>query len=214
MRLTRSALFLALAGVAASAAVALAEDAPKSSATSKTLYLAQEGCGETAEAGRLEPKAQADSADGCGTIGGVPIDEVIYQADGPAYEDYTSTSRMAPFLIDANKPVKGQIAAASWVGEGVGVGAVDVDVHLIGKTAAGRSVDFGEATGTASVTPGTNVVFVPFTLKVPAAAAGQKFTKFVLSVAVHGANLGMSAKKLQGDSYLVIPAKPAPVRRR
>ncbi len=214
---TRTAFCLAAAGLTLSATVALADDAPRTTATSKSLFMAQEGCGSTAEPGRLEPKPQADSADGCGTIGGLPLNEVAHQDEedlGPTAEDYTSTSKLVPFVVDASKKVKGQVAAESWFGAG-GVGSVTWDVSLRGTTAAGKIVDFGTTTVSADAAPGENDVFAPFELAIPRAASGQTFKRFVVSVALRGQNIGMSAKKLSGDSYVVIPAKaPVPPKRR
>jgi hypothetical protein len=206
MHALRPALALALAGLAATAGLSSAADAPKSGATSKTLYLAQEGCGTTAVAGRLEIKPQSDGADGCGTIGGVPVNEVLYQGGGDEGEDYTSTKKLLPFVVDGAKKVTGQVAAMSWVGVG-GVGVVDWDITLSGTTKAGKSVLFGSTTATTTAAGADEVVMAPFSIAVPAAAKGQTFRSFVLTVFQHGANVGYSAKKLSGDSYVVIPAK-------
>lgn len=207
MRALRPALALAVAGVTASAGLSLAVDAPKSSSKSKTLYLAQEGCGTTAEAGRLELKPQADSADGCGTIGGVPLEEVFHQAGAASADDYSSTKKLIPFVLDGTRKVTGQVAAMSWVGAG-GVGAVDWDISLSGTTASGRSVVIGSTTATTSAAGTDEVVLAPFALTIPRSASGQTFKSFVLTVSQHGANLGYSSKKLSGDSYVVIPARP------
>jgi len=179
--------------------------------------MAQEGCGTTAEAGRLEAKPQADGADGCGTIGGLPVNEVLAQDEedfGPLGDDYTSTKKLAPFMIDGTKKIAGQVAAGSWVGNGVGLGTVTWDVHLTGTTTAGKLIDFGATTVNATATPGADVVTAPFTFSVPASAVGQTFKTLVVNVSQHGMNIGMSAKKLSGDSYLVLPVKPKPVRKR
>lgn len=210
MRLIRPAVCVALAGLAASGSLALAAEAPKSSVTSKTLFLAQEGCGTTEEAGRLEPKAQTDGADGCGTIGGLPFNEVLVQDGGAeaVAEEFTSTKAMVPVKIDHTKKVTGQVSAGSWIGNGTGgVGTVKFTVGMVGKTTAGKTIDFGTVEVSGAAAPGKDIVEVPFSLAIPATAKGAKLTTFVLSVAQHGANLGMSSKSLSGTSYVVIPAK-------
>ena len=218
MRAVRPIVALALAGLAASGSLAFAADAPKTTATSRTLFMAQEGCGTTAEAGRLEIKAQADGADGCGTVGGLPLNEVFAQDEadfGSIADDYTSTAKLVPFMIDGTKKVTGQVAAQSWVGAGAGgLGTVTWDVHMAGTTAAGKVVDFGTTTVSAPAAPGTDEVVAPFTLSIPASAVGQTFKQFVVSVGQRGQNLGMSAKKLSGESYVVLPVKPKPARKR
>ena len=189
------------------AGVASAADAPKTSASSSTFFLRQEGCGTTAEAGRLEPKSSADGATGCGTIGGVPVDEIAHQTGEGLAEDFATVGKGLPVKLDGARKVTGQLAAGSWVGEGVGVGEVTFDVALRMTTAAGTGVNFGETTVTGEITPGENVAMVPFTFTVPAGAAGAKIKSMVLTVEQRGANLGFSAKQLDGDSYLVLPLK-------
>jgi hypothetical protein len=218
LKLARPALALALAGVAASSALAFAADAPKTTATSLSLFMAQEGCGATAEAGRLETKPQGDSADGCGTIGGLPLDEVTHQDEedfGSSGDDYTSTPKLVPFMIDATKKVKGQVAAGSWLGNGTGgVGTVTWDIKLTVTTVSGKIIDFGSTTVSAAAAPGADEVVAPYQFATPAAAVGQTVKRIVINVTQRGQNLGMSAKQLSGETYVVFPVKPKPVRKR
>jgi hypothetical protein len=200
-------LAVALAVSFAVAGVASAADAPKTTTSSSTFFLRQEGCGTTAEAGRLEPKASADGATGCGTIGGLPVDELAHQAGESLSEDFATVGKGLPVKLDAARKVTGQLAAGSWFGEGVGAGEVTFDVALRVTTVAGTGISFGETSVTGSITPGENVATVPFSYPVPAAAAGAKVKSVVLTVAQRGANLGYSAKQLDGDSYLVLPTK-------
>lgn len=202
MRLVRPALCLALAASAATGTLAFAADAPKTTATSTTLFLAQSGCGAEQEAGRLEPKAQVDSADGCGTIGGIPIDELA----GGFPSDFTSSSSVKPFKVDTAKKVTGQVSAQSWTGTG-GIGSVDFDIALTATTTAGKTLSFGETTVTGSASPGTNIVSVPFTLNVPSSARGLVIKRWVFTLTQRGLNVGMSGQSLNGTSYVVIPTK-------
>ncbi|MFN2537650.1 MAG: hypothetical protein ABR549_05800 [Mycobacteriales bacterium] len=202
MKLIRPALLLAIAATAATGALAFAADPPRTSATSKTLYLAQNGCGTTAEPGRLEPRVQDDSADGCGTIGGLPADELIgYESD-----KYTSSKAVGLVKIDALKKVTGQLAAGSWTGTG-GVGTVTFDVAMTATTTTGKRLDFGSSSVDAKASPRDNIVYVPFSLTPPAAAKGATLKTIVLAVRQHGMNIGMSSKKLNGESWLVIPTR-------
>lgn len=205
MRLVRPALALSLAGVAAAGSFAYAADAPATTATSKTLYLSSEGCGTTQEAGRLEPKAGVDGSTGCGTIGGVPLNEVPVFT--PTTYEFTSTSKTKPFKFDAAKKVTGQVAAGAWTGV-AGIGTVTWDISMVATTAAGKTVDFGTKTITANVSsPTTAKVTAPFELTAPAGAAGQTFKTVVFTYALHGANVGFSAQQYDGDFYVVLPSK-------
>lgn len=202
-RSPRLALCLALSITAATGVAAHAEKAPRTSAKSATFFLRQEGCGSTAEPGRLEPKAGGDGATGCGTIGGLPLDEL---AGSP--EPYKSSGKGLPVNLDTTRKVTGQLAAGSWIGNGAGgAGAVVFDVALKGTTAAGEEVDFGSTTVEGSATPGEDIVMVPFELTVPGIKGSTVLKSLVLEVTQRGANIGMSAKQLDGDSYVVIPTR-------
>ena len=205
----RPALALGLATAALFAGVASATDAPKTSATSSTFFLRQEGCGTTAEPGRLEPKDSGDGATGCGTIGGIPIGEAEAQTGSTAADGdtFSTIGKGLPIKLDGTKKITGQLAAESWIGAGVGAGTVSFEVALAGTDAKGKGVDFGTTSVSGSITPGENVILVPFELAVPAAAVGTPMKSFTLSVLQHGSNLGFSAKHLDGDAYVVFPTK-------
>lgn len=211
MKLVRPALCLALAATTGTGLVAQAVEAPKTSTTSKTLYLSQNGCGSTAEAGRLEEKVQSDSADGCGTIGGVPLAEVeaADESDfGPLGEDFTTTVKLKPIKLNSSKSIVGQLGAGSWAGNGTGgVGTVTFDVRLTGVTTAGKAVELGSVQASAPAAPGQDTVDVPFTLPAPSSASGVVLKALTLTVFQRGQNVGMSARRLNGESYVVIPAK-------
>lgn len=205
----RPALAVGLATATLFAGVASATEAPRTTATSSTFYLRQEGCGATAEPGRLEPKASTDGATGCGTIGGIPFGEIEAQTGAAAADGdtYTTVGKGLPIKLDGSKKITGQLAAESWIGSGVGAGTVSFEVALVGTDVKGKSVDFGTASVSGSITPGDNVVLVPFELAVPAAAVGAPMKRFSLSVLQHGGNVGFSAKHLDGDAYVVFPTK-------
>lgn len=205
----RPALALALTVAFGFAGIAHAADAPKTSASSSTFFLRQEGCGTTAEAGRLEPKSSSDGATGCGTIGGLPFGEVESQLGSTAADGdtYATVGKGLPIKLDVTKKVTGQLAAESWIGAGAGIGTVSFDVALTGVNVKGKGIDFGTTTVKGSITPGQNLVLVPFSLAVPATAAGVPIKSLALSVLMHGQNLGFSAKHLDGDAYVVLPTK-------
>lgn len=205
----RPALALGLATAALFAGVASATDAPKTSAASSTFYLRQEGCGTTAEDGRLEPKASSDGATGCGTIGGIPIGEAEAQSGATAADGdtYATIGKGLPIKLDGSKKITGQLAAESWFGAGAGAGTVSFDVALTGVDVKGKGIDFGTTSVSGSITPGENVILVPFELTVPGTAVRAPMKSFTLSVLQHGSNIGYSAKHLDGDAYIVFPTK-------
>lgn len=202
-RTPRLALALALSIVAATGLAAHAERAPKTSAKSATFFLRQEGCGAEQTPGRLEPRGGGDGATGCGTIGGLPFNEVLGSP-----EPYTSSGKGLPINLAATGKVTGQLAAGSWVGNGTGgVGQVTFDVSLLATDATGEEVDFGSTTVSAMAAPGEDVVLVPFELAIPKRSNSAAIKTLVLEVLQRGANVGMSAQQLDGDSYIVLPLR-------
>lgn len=187
---------------------ASAATAPKSSPTSTTLFLRQDGCGTTQGAGRLETTAGGDSSNGCGTIGGLPIEEVFYQAGAGTSTAFTSVAKGFPLVLDAARPITGQVTSRAWVGRGTGgVGNCAWDISLIGSTTAGKTIDFGSTKVTTAAAPTQGYCQNSWSLAVPAAANGVAISRLTLSLDSHGANIGMSAQGLNGDSYLVLPTK-------
>lgn len=208
-RSPRLALALALVITGATGLSAHAAKAPRTTTTSSTFFLRQDGCGAEAGPGRLEPKRGADSATGCGVIGGLPLDEV---ASAP--EPFTTVGKGVPVTLDAARKATGQLAAGSWYGVGLGgVGTVAFDVALSGTTATGEVLELGATTVSGSATPGEDVVLVPFAIDLPDEAKGAVLRTVVLEVTQRGAHVGMSAKQYDGDSYLVLPTK-APAKKK
>lgn len=202
-RTPRLALAVALSIVAATGLAAHAERAPKTSAKSATFFLRQEGCGAEQKPGRLEPRGGGDGATGCGTIGGLPANELFGTP-----EPYTSSGKGLPINLAAAGKVTGQLAAGSWVGNGTGgVGQVTFDVSLLATDATGEEVDFGSTTVSGMAAPGDDVVLVPFELPIPKRPNGAAIKTLVLEVLQRGANVGMSAQQLDGDSYVVLPLR-------
>lgn len=208
MRVRRSLNIATATLVAAGALLATNSQA----AEGKTFYLSAQGCGTTQEPGRLEPKKIVDDSPGCGTIGGIPIQEVIHQVDGGSVLDTFDTGTAGLPLTLGSGKITGTMSARFWKAasdqpDTGGVGTVTFDVALVGTTASGTSVDFGSVTVNGSAAPGQAVVDVPFELAIPDSGAGKTFKKFTLSMIQRGANLGMSARNFDGASFVVFPQK-------
>ena len=203
LRAPRIALALALSLTAATGVAAHAEKAPRTSDKSATFFLRQEGCGAEQAPGRLEPKGGGDGATGCGTIGGLPFNEV---AGSP--KPFSTSGKGLPINLAPAGKVTGQLAAGSWYGVGAGgVGEVAFDVALVGTDAKGEKVDFGSDTFTAMAGPGEDVVLVPFELAIPTRSSSAAIKSLTLEIVQRGANVGMSAQQLDGDSYVVLPLR-------
>lgn len=210
VRLARPALALALGAVAVAGLPALAADAPKTSTTSSTFFLVQDGCGTETGPGRLEVKKLESDSAGCGTIGGLPFSEVIHQAEGATPDSFDTVGKGLPITLDATKKLTGQVSALSWYAGLVptgGVGQITFDVTATAVTTAGTSIDFGSVTVSASGAPRQDVVSAPFSLTAPASANGAKLKSLSLGVVLRGANVGYSAYAFGGQSYVVVPTK-------
>lgn len=202
-RAPRLALALALSITAATGLAAHAEKAPRTTDKSATFFLRQEGCGAEQAPGRLEPKGGSDGATGCGTIGGLPFNEI---AGSP--KPFTTSGKGLPIDLAPAGKVTGQLAAGSWYGVGAGgLGEVAFDVTLVGTSATGEKVDFGSTTVSGTALPGEDVVLVPFELAIPKRSSSAAIKSLVIEVLQRGANVGMSAQQLDGDSYVVLPLR-------
>ncbi|MGH2709730.1 MAG: hypothetical protein ACRDH9_00795 [Actinomycetota bacterium] len=167
-------------------------------ATDRTFYLRGEGCGATEEFW-LSVESGTDGYDGCGIIGGLPLNEAIGSAS--AFESRDGV----PLLLDASKNVTGQIRAESWFGDGTpGVGLVSVDVTLTGRKTTNQSVTIGTDTleGTNTGADGVNI---PFTFDIPANLDLVALKAVTIDVLVRGANYNSSNLGLSGDSHFTLP---------
>lgn len=205
MSLATRALRLAIAA-ASLGSLALISQANAAAPLTSKFYLRANGCGATQEAGRLDPKSGADTSDGCGTIGGLPVDEAIARAEGAVFDDYDTGKAGIPVKLDSTRKVTGQISVASWFGAG-GAGEIAVDLVLTARTTAGKTIDFGTVTVTKTTASADAVVSFPFTFNVPASGKNATLSHITLSVAQRGANIGYSGKSLNGTSYLVMPTR-------
>jgi hypothetical protein len=170
-----------------------------------TYYAAQKGCGSSIGPARLESRIEQDDSPGC-TPGGVPANEVLHQLGMGVPTRYTSTTHK-PFTLDLSQPITGQVAAASPAGQGNG--QIIWEVTVSATTSAGKVLDLGRTTlEVLSIFPYPSVVD-DFTLPVPAAAKGQKFKSIILEIEIHGASAGMTGRKLDGLTYVKVPARPA-----
>lgn len=190
---TGTALALVVGALAASSSSAATPG-------TQTLYARGEGCGTTAQAGRLETSKGADGSDGCGTIGGLPLSDTL----GATPKAYSTPESYKSVVLGSGKVV-GQVAADSWTGVVGGVGTVTIDVSLSGFTAQGDPVDIGSTTVTAAASPTTPTVKIPFELAVPAEAVGSAVSGWSLSVTLRGRNVNANAQALEGDVFATLP---------
>jgi len=204
---TRVAVAVACAAALLAAGSASAELQPSQT----RLYLSAEGCGATQEGGTLSTSINpAAGSDGCGVIGGLPLDEVLHQLEANTPMDFvTGKEDGVPAVLDTAEDVTGVFALQSWTG-GVGaVGQVTVDLVLTGTYLddKGKSKFLELGSGSFSVlgSPASVVTSVPFSFELPTTAAGKTFTSITLSAANHGANVNGSAQSYNGTSYLDLP---------
>ncbi len=189
-------LFVALASTSA-----FAED--ELVASESAFFLRGTGCGATQNFW-LSSTSGEDEYDGCGVIGGLPVQEVIHQVDGPSPDTFQAQDGV-PVILDASRDVTGQIRAESWFGDAVpGVGQIKVDVELSGSTSKGQFVVIGSHSSEVLNTGagGTNV---PFTIDVPDLSDKVQLSDLTFTVEIHGVNWNSGNLGLSGDSRFTLP---------
>lgn len=208
---TRRRSALAAAGLATALFASTALAATEQSETQ--FFLRSNGCGATQEAGRLSVVSGApdqDTSDGCGVIGGLPLEEVFFQVDGaPLFEYSFSTVDGMPLTVDAARDLTGTISTQSWTGVVGGAGEVVVEVLVLashlGADGKKTSVTMGEGTFRAVVLPNDPVTEIPISFDVPDALQGVELTAISLTYGVHGANVNGGAQSYNGTSVVTVP---------
>jgi hypothetical protein len=148
--------FLVIAGAAAAD-----EPEPEFEQVEVTLYAEWEGCG--ADALLYLTTLQPTSLNGCGTIGGAPLNTVNNATGSPALRTFpTQPGDGVPARLDGTEALTGEASVHSWTGgTGAGIGAVIVEATLHGMV-GGRMVTFGVAEETFVATPAEDHVTVEF----------------------------------------------------
>ena len=167
-----------------------------------TFYLRGEGCGAT-ENLYLDDRSAVDEYDGCGTIGGLPVNEAI------GAEDSLSTTKAYDLILDGDGQVEVVIRVESWVGDGFpGAGQSVVDVSLSAHPIATGGtftppVTLGSGTSEILVAGQDNATHT-FTFDIPDTAHETHVSGFTLKVSVRGANVNVNNLGTSGDSYFTI----------
>lgn len=183
-------------------------------ASDRAFYLRGEGCGATAVL-YLSYRNGADGYDGCGSVGGVPFQELIHQVDGPRPKTFSTRGEKdgVPVTLDGTRDITGQIRGESWFSGLLpvpGVGQVVVDVTVYGIDSANKVVTLGSATEEA-INTGHEGVQVPFTIDIDDALSGVELKSLSIDLELHGANYNSGNIGLEGDSNFNLPILlPAP----
>lgn len=189
---------LGLAGALATSASAAVEP------SSTQFFLNSTGCGADQGPTTLSTTIAADDSDGCGTIGGLPFNEVLAQAEVDIAEAYGTVDGM-PLTLDASRDAEGVIAVQSWAPPGPSLGQVVVEVSLEGNGTDKKFVALGGDRTEVVVAGAASQVDVPFSIDLPASAQGRELRSLTLSVTIRGINVNGSARRLEGDSSLTVP---------
>ena len=198
-------LLAALFALAILAPAAMAD--PTYTETDDRFYLRGTGCGAETDL-YLSDKSGEDDYDGCGTIGGLPINEVL-AAEGSGGETLT-TRGTAPIIVDANRPLTVQIRTESWVGDGIpGAGQSVVDITVTGTPASDGGpftlpVTLGSGTSEVLVVGGDHALHT-FELDLPDSVDRTTLTDLSLEISWHGANVNVNNLGMSGDSYFTVP---------
>lgn len=193
--LTRSLATLFAIAVLATGAVA--DTAFTESA--ERIYLRGTGCGATEDL-FLSDRAGVDEYDGCGAVGGLPVNEVT------AAEDTLSTRDVDPVIVDATRDLEVVIRAESWFGDGIpGAGQSTVEFSLTGtQPGSFFPVQLGSGASTILVTAADNATHT-VTVDIPDEAHEVELSGMTLTLSVRGENVNVNNLGMSGDSFFTLP---------
>jgi len=163
--------------------------------------------GSCTEDPALSTKLDGGGSEGCGIIGGVPLEEVFYQAGSPDTTTYsTKKGDGMPLLVDVKRKITGQVGTESWTGVVGGAGTVTVELEVDAITTSGQSVVISTQTLTKTLSPnGGAVTNLPWSASIPGSLAGKTLLSLSVSTTIHGTYIDQGAKHYDGDSYVVVP---------
>ncbi|WP_108664782.1 hypothetical protein [Euzebya rosea] len=195
-------LLAALFALAILAPAAMAD--PTYTETDDRFYLRGTGCGAETDL-FLSDRSGEDDYDGCGTIGGLPVNEVL-AAEGSGGETLT-TRGTAPIIVDANRDLVVVIRTESWFGDGIpGAGQSVVDVAITGTPAAGGFVPVALGSGSSDeIVVGADNATHTITLDIPDTAHLAELSNLSLEISWHGANINVNNLGMSGDSHFTVP---------
>jgi hypothetical protein len=187
---------LALAGTAAIAEPPEYEEKPV------TFYLNWDDCGADSQ---TYLDTRFGGLNGCGYIGGVPLNTPFAAIGDPITDSYSTLTRGVPFLLDASKTIDGEIHVHSWTGAtGAGIGAVFIDGVLTGIVDS-RIVTLGTFEGEAIATPQDSSVSVAFSFEIADHLDRQTVTSLTLEVSTWGLYVDSGTQAAGGLSKLTVP---------
>ena len=157
----------------------------------------------------------------CGYTGTVtPINELVYQVDGPEYalsEAYPVEDARLPITLDATKPISGVLDVASdgFNNVRIGLGLSTIDFTLRG-TVDGTLQTIGTATATYQELPGPGPLHkqVAWSITPPASLDKKDLTTLEFVYSIHGVNIQHGWVYFRGLSHLTIPMYTASFNRK
>lgn len=173
-------------------------------------YLHSNGCGAANPASYFldtTTTGKGDNGDGCGVIGGLPVDEVFYQLGVASSHGFATTGGepTLPLILDGTRAITGTIGTQSWTGGVGGVGTVTADISVTGLDSKGNVVQLGSTQASTSATPTSTAYSIPFSVPATPGNDGAVLTQVSISVALHGLNENAGAAAYKGASLLTIP---------
>jgi hypothetical protein len=192
-------LTIALALVAGTA---LADESPELVPDEQTFYLHWDGCGADSHTylSILEP----EGLNGCGFIGGIPLNTPFALLEEPIIENFTTEDGI-PVQLDGSGTIDGEVAIHSWTGiTGAGAGVVVIEGELRGL-AGGQFVTFGTFEDELVATPGDDYVAAEFSFDVPEELDEATLSSLSLDVSVWGVFIDSGVHATGGLSYLTVP---------
>ena len=176
------------------------------------LYLRNDGGANCPGYPYLSIKAGADEP-GCGYQGGLPLGE-FYGLTGTAsnVRVYDTIGGITPKVLDALRPVTGNIRVFSWVQTNrIAAGTVRVDVTVAARRADSSTVTLGSYSQQRTVDPTNSAEMdFPFTVAVPDDLDKLEMTDVSITVDIRGVHVLTGYQRLNGQSWMDVPTHTAP----
>lgn len=177
---------------------------PQYEQAEQTLYAEWVGCGAGAEL--FLTVVQPTTFNGCGTIGGAPLNTVNNVQGSPALRTFpTRTGDGVPVLLDATEQLTGEASVYSWTGAtGAGVGAVIVEATVHGRV-DNQTVTFGTAEETFVATPTEDHLTLDFAFDIDEELNLGSLTSLTLDLNIWGAFADAGIVATGGLTSVTVP---------
>lgn len=168
-------------------------------------YVHWVGCGSGESELFLDPQHPGSAVNGCGAVGGAPLN-FVYETTGEFNTIVREfpTRGGTPLMLDADRPVTGEVRVHRWTGTGSGVGQVQLEGILRARI-DNKLVELGRFDGEQLAMPNERHVRFPFEIALDGSHTGATAAQLKLDVIVRGVHMNSGVIVTEGLSYVTVP---------